>query len=313
VTYICAEFPRLSSAAAANSAGLTVDGAGATLLYTSATDSWNINKAFISNSFINTTGNISAALGNFGNIIAGGVRQTVSASAPSNPTVGDHWYDTGTDILFKFTNDGTNTVWVDISGMPLNTNVATIQGTSLSITGNGTISGAFTAGALSVNSQNAATAIVNGGSAGVGNIGSSVIPFNTVYAKATTAQYADLAEIYVGDAEYAPGTVVIFGGDHEVTISTNSHDSRVAGVVSTNPAYLMNSATEGIAVALQGRVLCQVQGPISKGDLVVTSSISGVAQRLTADQYVPGCVIGKSLEIIENNEIATIEVVIGRV
>ena len=75
----------------------------------------------------------------------------------------------------------------------------------------------------------------------------------------------------------------------------------------------MNSELDGLPVALQGRVPCRVQGPINKGDLVVTSDTAGVAQRLDRAQYFPGCVIGKALETITENRIATIEVVVGRV
>ena len=127
------------------------------------------------------------------------------------------------------------------------------------------------------------------------------------------AQYADLAENYTSDCDVKPGDVVVFGGTSEITKSSISHDDRVAGIVSTDPAYLMNSNLEdGVAVALQGRVPCRVLGPVSKGQNVVASSIPGVAQALDKTQYSPGCVIGKSLEDHLENEIKTIEVVVGR-
>ena len=75
----------------------------------------------------------------------------------------------------------------------------------------------------------------------VANIGSSTSQFNTIFARATSAQYADLAEMYVSDANYPSGTVVEFGGKYEITISSSSHSTAVAGIVSTNPSYLMNS------------------------------------------------------------------------
>jgi hypothetical protein len=146
------------------------------------------------------------------------------------------------------------------------------------------------------------------------NIGSSTSQFNTIFAKATSAQYADLAEMYVSDAEYAPGTVVEFGGTHEITISSSSHSTAVAGIVSTNPSYLMNSTQTGehvLPVALTGRVPCRVQGPVRKGDVLVSSSTPGVAQRIGMN-WQPGCVVGKAMEIIENSEIQTIEVAVGR-
>jgi hypothetical protein len=157
-------------------------------------------------------------------------------------------------------------------------------------------------------------AILNGGANGVGNIGSSTTFFNTVFAKATSAQYADLAEMYVSDQNYPPGTVVEFGGEYEITISTQSHSTSVAGIVSTNPSYLMNSTQQGehvLPIALTGRVPCQVQGPVRKGDVLVASATPGVAQRIGAN-WQPGCILGKAIEIIETAEIKTIEVAVGR-
>ena len=207
-------------------------------------------------------------------------------------------------------------------GIAGNLYAGNVQGTNLtgtirtaaqtSITSVGTLTALTVSGAITVNSGNNATAIVNGGTAGVGNIGASGQGFNTVFAKATSAQYADLAEVYTSDKHYVPGTVVVFGGSKEVTISETSHDTRVAGVVSTNPAYLMNDTVDGVAVALQGRVPCRVLGPISKGDRIVSSHIAGVGCALSNERYQPGCIIGKALEDVTSNDLATIEVVVGR-
>jgi hypothetical protein len=148
----------------------------------------------------------------------------------------------------------------------------------------------------------------------VANIGSSTAQFNTIFARATSAQYADLAEMYVADANYPPGTVVEFGGTQEITISSASHSTAVAGIVSTNPSYLMNSTQTGehvLPVALTGRVPCQVQGPVRKGDVLVASSTPGVAQRIGMN-WQPGCVVGKSMAVIDTAEIKTIEVAVGR-
>ena len=147
----------------------------------------------------------------------------------------------------------------------------------------------------------------------VSNIGSATSKFRIIHAQATQAQYADLAEIYTSDQHYLPGTLLIFGGEQEVTQSTSSHDTRIAGVVSTDPAYLMNSTSNGVAVALQGRVPCRVLGPVVKGDRLVASEHAGVAQKLMLTLYEPGCIIGKALENHPENTIKTIEVVVGRV
>jgi hypothetical protein len=131
---------------------------------------------------------------------------------------------------------------------------------------------------------------------GVGNIGSSTTYFNTVFAKATSAQYADLAENYLADTEYTPGTVVIFGGLREITVTTEAADERVAGVISTNPAYLMNSGEPGLPVALRGKVPVRVVGPVTKGDSLVTSTTPGVAISVGRERVYGQAVFAKSLE-----------------
>lgn len=172
--------------------------------------------------------------------------------------------------------------------------------------------GAITGASLTVSTGNVSAGnIVNNNSNGVGNIGSATTYFNTVFGKATTAQYADLAELYSADAGYAPGTVLIFGGNNEVTISTTDADPRVAGVVSTNPAHLMNSTLESthtVAVALTGRVPTSVTGTVRKGDMMVSAS-NGFAQASAAPAM--GTVIGKALENFDGVS-GTIEIVVGR-
>jgi hypothetical protein len=139
--------------------------------------------------------------------------------------------------------------------------------------------------------------------------GSGNFSAGTITATCTTAQYADLAENYSADADYAPGTVVCFGGDSEVTQCNEDGDRKIAGVVSTDPAYVMNSGLEGTkaTVALTGRVPCMVTGSVKKGDMMVSAG-NGMA-RAEADPKM-GSVIGKALEDSEGN--ATIEVVVGR-
>jgi len=144
------------------------------------------------------------------------------------------------------------------------------------------------------------------------NLGSTTAWWGTIYGTASHAQYADLAENYAADGEYDPGTVVVFGGPAEITVTTIDHDPAVAGIISTDPAYLMNSTATGLPVALQGRVPCRVLGPVKKGQVLVTSSIPGVAQAIDNSKFVPGCVIGKALAAINTNNIETIEVVVGK-
>lgn len=254
-----------------NAAGSFAASAGLTFDY-------NSNALATTGTFV-ATGNISG-----GNIIQNGTRvikwTTVANTAPTNAVAGDFWYDSYASKKYQYTNDGTGNTWVDQSSPTTFTTLTTNQ-------------------------------ILNGGSSGTGNIGASGATFNTVFAKATSAQYADLAEKYVSDRDYLPGTVVIFGGEEEITASTQSHDTRVAGVISTDPAFIMNSESTGLPVALTGRVPCFVKGPVNKGDLIVTSDVSGTGQRIS-NEWKPGCVLGKSLENITDNSVKTIEVVVGR-
>jgi hypothetical protein len=156
--------------------------------------------------------------------------------------------------------------------------------------------------------------VINNGAYGTGNIGSSGVYWNTVFAKATSAQYADLAEMYTADADYEPGTVLTHGGANEVTVSDQSHDTAILGVVSTNPSYLMNSGLRSeyaTRVALVGRVPVRVVGTIRKGDCLVNSHIAGVATRLDPAKYQLGCVIGKAIDEYNLDIPGTIEAAVG--
>jgi hypothetical protein len=123
---------------------------------------------------------------------------------------------------------------------------------------------------------------------------------------------ADLAEYYEGDKDYPVGTVLVFGGEKEVTISNKQMDIKVAGVVSNTAAFVMFDACPGFKnlIALQGRVPVRVVGKIEKGDMLVTSNIPGVA--VSATDVKVGSVIGKALESYNSNHIGTIEVAVGR-
>jgi hypothetical protein len=215
--------------------------------------------------------------------------------------------NTGGNTIGFFGPDGTTPATIDSASVDTTT---IANGTSsMSVIASGGNIRANVGGATIISLTSGG--IENGQANGVGNIGTSSTYFNTAFVKATSAQYADLAEKYEADAEYAPGTVVVFGGDKEVTVSSVDADRAVAGVVSTNPSYIMNgglTATHVATVALTGRVPCRVTGTVRKGDLMVSAGY-GVA-RAEADPRV-GTVIGKALENHEGTE-GVIEVVVGR-
>ena len=136
---------------------------------------------------------------------------------------------------------------------------------------------------------------------------------NLFQGTATSARYADLAEYYTTDQEYAPGTVLVFGGTAETTTTNVFSDVRLAGVVSTAPGYIMNSELAGTraCIALQGRVPCNVVGQVKKGDMLTTAGIPGHAAK-AMDPRV-GTIIGKALEDKDYSEAGVIEVAVGRV
>ena len=123
------------------------------------------------------------------------------------------------------------------------------------------------------------------------------------------ATYADLAEIYETDREYPVGTIVMFGGDKEVTESTGKANTRVAGVISNDPAFLMNNASKGQPIALKGRVPVMIQGRCEPGDFIVTSDVPGIGQ--ASNKYIAGAVIGKAIKAKTNANIAHHEIAVG--
>jgi hypothetical protein len=127
--------------------------------------------------------------------------------------------------------------------------------------------------------------------------------------------YADLAEYYKGEEAYEVGTVVCFGGNEEVHVSDVKCSNRVAGIVSTKPAYIMNQGCSGIpvAVALQGRVPCKVTGKCEKGDIMVHDGQGGAtAWYHVATIMHPGVVLGKAIQDKSESELSIIEIAVGR-
>lgn len=260
---------------------------------------------------ISATGNIT---GN--NVIASG---TLTAGTFSPTSLSASGNVTGGNIITAGFISATG----NITGNFFNGNGSALTGidaTSIQ-SGNSNVRVVTSAGNVAVNVTGAGivsfttAGIINNMGNGVGNIGNSTGFFNTVFAKSTSAQYADLAEMYQADKQLDAGQVVEFGGDYEIQKTTSSHSTRVAGIVSTNPSYLMNSSMDvphKAPVALTGRVPCYVVGKISKGDRLVASDISGVATVLNMDLYQPGCIIGKALENYDSQDIGRIEVAVGR-
>jgi hypothetical protein len=283
-----------------NGAGLTsIPGANVTGTVPSATTAGTVTTAAQPNitsvgtlTSLSSSGNITGA-----NINGNGSGLSSITGANVTGTVANATYATSAGSA---TTAGT----VTANSQPNITSVGILS--SLSVSGNIT-GGNLSVGIGTINVGN----IVNTNANGVGNIGSATTYFNRVFATATTALYADLAEKFLADQPYKPGTVLVFGGDKEVTISVTDADHRVAGIVSTEPSYLMNSGLVGnyaVELALQGRVPCKVFGPVEKGDLLV-SAADGHARAVKSASA--GTIIGKSLQNF-HGATGTIEIVVGR-
>lgn len=253
--------------------------------------------------------------------VAGG-NANISIGGTSNVAV---FANTGIYVTGLITASGNVTGSNILTGGLISATGAITSAGDLSLTGNIVDGGAMfintsSNGNITLNPNGTGVIILNkdllnGQANGTGNIGNATGYFNTIFAKATSAQYADLAELYVADQSYDSGTVVEFGGTNEITISNLTHTTRVAGIISTNPSYLMNAGQIGdnvLPVALTGRVPCRVVGSIVKGDRLVASEHAGVATVLDINKYQPGCIIGKALENYDSQDIGTIEVAVGR-
>ena len=276
---------------------------------------------------ITTTGNISG-----GNIITGGI-----VSATGNITapffIGNGSQLTGISVgAGSQIINGNSSVTVAANGnvsmsVAGTSNVVVVTDTQFNVAGNLSASGNITAGnfigtgggspaissagSLSISATSGVTinnliSLSTGANTTAGNITGN---FTLTAGSRLQATYADLAEYYEADAVYEPGTILEFGGDKEVTIAEDS-TTRVAGVVSTNPAYAMNANCKGIAtaIALQGRVPTKVRGTIHKGDMMISAG-NGFARPSSSPQM--GTVIGKALENFDGIE-GIIEIAVGR-
>lgn len=231
-----------------------------------------------------------------------------------------NYYDNNSHI-FRPAN-GTGTAPITCSTVTASTFTTGAAGTGGTLTGNFSLSttSALTFGTGNLTMGTGILSVVNGtlrsrtlSTGATATTGTITGQWSLNTGSTLQATYADLAEYYRGDREYEVGTVLIFGGEHEVTVSEKANDTRVAGVVSDAAAYIMNKDCQGHKnlIALQGRVPCKVVGKIRKGDLMVTSKIQGVAVA-AVDDAKSGSIIGKAICDYDSDHIGTIEIAVGR-
>jgi len=255
---------------------------------------------------VNATGNITG-----GNIITGGgVTATGTITASGNVVAGSGRFFLGDGGLLSNVSaaisvtrieNGTSNVAVGSSGGNVTVGVAgTANVVVVSTTG-------ITTNGLTVPS------ITKSGSNAVGNIGSSSNYFNQVFATATTALYADVAERFAADEVLVPGTVVELGGTQEITRSQTDLSENVFGVISTKPAYTMNGGAGDDdthpKVAMTGRVPVLVTGVVKKGDRLVSAG-NGIARAAKPGEATAFNTIGRSLVDKTTPESGTIEAIV---
>jgi hypothetical protein len=233
----------------------------------------------------------------------GSAIQTGSESFADNDTS----LMTSAAIQDKILSYGYTTTTGDITSVTAGSGLtggATSGGATLNVGAGSYINVAADSIAVDATSANTASKVV-------ARDGSGNFSAGTITATATNAQYADLAENYEADAEYEAGTVVCFGGEKEITACDVELSHAVVGVVSTDPAHLMNSECPGIAlpVALAGRVPCKVVGPVAKGDLIVSSAESGHAK--VDNNASAGRIIGKAISSKEGDDEGIVEVLVN--
>ena len=313
-------------ALAANS-GISANIANGTLIATTISGNLvgnvtgNVNGNVTGNLTGNVNGNVTGNLtGNVTGNVTGSISGNITAPGANTQVV---FNDAGTlnAISALTVNKTTNNVAISNS-LSVSSNISAVNiSTSGTITASSNVTGSniVTAGRVFATTGVQSNATIGGANATLyGNkitSGDNSRPgtidgiWTLTSGSSLQATYADLAEYYEADDIYEPGTVLMFGGDKEVTIAEDG-TNRVAGVVSTNPAYVMNATCPGLltAIALQGRVPCKVRGKIRKGDMLVSGGF-GFA-RPTPFPTI-GTVIGKALEDFDGYE-GVIEVAVGR-
>ncbi|CAB4163884.1 hypothetical protein UFOVP1146_240 [uncultured Caudovirales phage] len=260
---------------------------------------------------VNGTSNV-VVVDAFGTYITGNLSVTGNATLSGN-ILGDRIQNGSTSFDIQAASGNANITVAGTSNVAVFATTGEYVTGLISATGNVIGGNVTTAGVLTVNSGSAVTAIVNGGSNAVGNIGSSGGYFNRIFAQATTALYADVAERFAADDAYTAGTVVELGGAKEITKTMEDLSENVFGVISTQAAYLMNGAAGSDEthppVAITGRVPVQVIGKVKKGDRLVSAG-NGMARAAAAGEATSFNVIGRSLVNKTTSGVGTVEAIV---
>ena len=278
--------------------GLTMSGpiSGVTPLFQGTANNANFLGGIASSGFVATTSNQTMA-GTLGILndtgLTVGVDQDFQASV------------TGSDVFLRnITANGNLTITINDGGVT--TNAISINGSTGVVT-IPNLAATISTGNITVGN------ILNANGNGVGNIGNSTTYFNRVFAQATTALYADVAERFASDEIYQPGTVVELGGSAEITRVLLDASDKVFGVISTRPAFTMNGGAGDDdthpPVAMTGRVPVMVTGVVNKGDRLISAG-DGMARAALAGEATAFNVIGRALSEKTTNGVGTVEAIV---
>jgi hypothetical protein len=277
--------------------GLTMSGAisGVTPLFQGTANNANFLGGIASTGFLATTTNqtMTGTLGILNNTgLSVGVNSDFRASVTGSDVYLRNQTSNG-NLVIQINDGGVTTNAISING---STGVVSIPSISIGTGGN-----------IAVGN------ITNSNGNGVGNIGNSSGYFNTVFAQATTALYADVAERFAAEEIYEPGTVVELGGSAEITRVLIDASENVFGVISTRPAFTMNGGAGDNdthpPVAMTGRVPVMVTGVVNKGDRLISAG-DGLARAALAGEATAFNVIGRALSSKTTTGAGTVEAIV---
>jgi hypothetical protein len=290
--------------------GSTTTVNGITYIYRASTQSWIRTQTPFGD--FNVSGNLTAA-----NIITtnglywsngaafvsgsggGGGTLTASSTPPSAPAVADQWYNTTTDVLYEFIDDGTNTYWIDVQSPTFNTYLYTNHTGNLNISGNLSVTSVATiTGNL--------TTVSNLNVSRTANIlGNLIIAGNGAFARNVTVSSNLTVTGNVRGGNITATNTLAAGN---ITVTTNVVTSNIT--VTSNVTAGNVNVTRGITGASITGGNVTVTSNITTSNITATTSITSV--RLTSGNITVGNInTSRTLAVVGNVEFSTANVNLG--
>ena len=228
-----------------------------------------------------------------------------SATPPPDPLLGSFWLDTTDYKLYHRQNED---FWVEIAG-PITLDInKDAQSTPLTLVERDSAGDIYAQAVYAPDSVMTSNLRAGTLETSPGTIEGS---WSLVGESRLQSTWADLAEYHQSDQEWAPGTVIKIGAEGLMTQTTDLEETAVVGVVTTQPAYVMNQDCAGprVCLALAGCIPVKARGPIRPGDCLVSSDLDGHAQ--STNNPRPGTVIGKSLDHLDDAVVGTVRMLVS--